>query len=123
VQTSVDNRTRYAKVSGVLKLRCPNCGKAKVFYKTRFPFKAPIMKDACESCGYRFDREPGYYRGAVAVSYALALTEGLVAYFLARNLIYGISVSKLVLIAIAAVILCAMWNYKLARVMWLNLFP
>ena len=123
MQTSLDKRTRYQKVSGVLKLRCPNCGKAKVFYKTKFPFKAPVMKDACEACSFRFDRQPGYYRGAVAFSYGLALAEGLLAFFLTRNLIYGISVSNLVLITIAAVILCAMWNYKLARVMWLNLFP
>ncbi len=123
VQTSLDNRTPYQKAGGILKLKCPNCGKAKVFHKTKFPFNTPLMKDTCEACGYRFDREPGYYKGAVAFSYALALIEGLIAFFLARQLIYGISTSALVFVAIAAVFFCAMWNFKLARVIWLNLFP
>jgi uncharacterized protein (DUF983 family) len=119
----MENRSRYQKAGGILKLQCPNCGKAKVFHKTKFPFSKPLMKDACESCGYRFDKEPGYYRGAVVLSYSLALAEGALAFVLAKQLIFGISLNNLILVALAAVILCAMWNYKLARVIWMNIFP
>lgn len=30
------------------------------------------MNDTCPTCGLRFAREPGYYTGAMYVSYALA---------------------------------------------------
>ena len=113
----------YRKVGGILRLRCPNCGKAKVFHRTRFPFNRPEMKDVCESCGYRFDRGPGFYAGAVWLSYGLAVVEGLLAYFLARQLIYGLTTTNAILVAVAVMLLLAMWNYRMARVIWLNLFP
>lgn len=31
------------------------------------------MRDACPECGWRFEREPGYFVGAMYVSYGLAL--------------------------------------------------
>ena len=31
------------------------------------------MHDRCPSCGLRFNREPGYFLGAMYISYALAL--------------------------------------------------
>lgn len=31
------------------------------------------MHDSCPECGLRFNREPGYFLGAMYVSYALAL--------------------------------------------------
>ncbi len=31
------------------------------------------MHDECPSCGLRFNREPGYFLGAMYVSYGLAL--------------------------------------------------
>jgi uncharacterized protein (DUF983 family) len=104
-------------------MRCPGCGKAKIFHRTKFPFKKPLMKDICESCGYRFDREPGFFSGAVWLSYGLAIVEGVIAFFLARQLIYGLSMTNALLIAIALMLVLAMWNYRMARVMWLNLFP
>jgi uncharacterized protein (DUF983 family) len=111
------------KVAGILRLRCPNCGKAKVFHRTRFPFNRPQMKDVCENCGYRFDREPGFYTGAVWLSYGLAVAEGIIAFFLARQLIYGLSYTNAILITVAVIMLLAMWNYRLSRVIWLNVFP
>jgi hypothetical protein len=81
------------------------------------------MKDECEACGYRFDREPGFFSGAVWLSYGLAVVEGLVAFFLVKYLIFGISLTNLILVTIAVVMLLAMWNYRLARVIWLNVFP
>jgi predicted RNA-binding Zn-ribbon protein involved in translation (DUF1610 family) len=113
----------YKKIHGVLRLKCPNCGKAKVFYRAKFPYTKPAMKDSCEACGYRFDREPGFYRGAMALSLGFALLEGLVAYNLAKVLIFGVSETNAILLACIAVLICAVWNYKLARVVWLNVFP
>jgi uncharacterized protein (DUF983 family) len=119
----MEKTTGYRKVGGILRLRCPNCGKAKVFHQTKYPFNRPQMKDECEACGYRFDREPGFFSGAVWLSYGLAVVEGLVAFFLVKYLIFGISLTNLILVTIAVVMLLAMWNYRLARVIWLNVFP
>jgi uncharacterized protein (DUF983 family) len=112
------------RLGRILRLRCPRCGKSNVFHPTRFPFVSePKMKQECEHCGYKFDREPGYFLGAMYVSYGLAVLEGIIAYFLAKYLIFGLSPLTLALITAAAILFCAMWNYRMARVIWLNVFP
>lgn len=116
--------SKFRKVGEILRLKCPNCGKTNVFYKMKYPLiGTPEMKEVCENCGYRFDREPGYFLGAMYVSYGLAVIEGLIAFLLAKQLIYGLTSINLALVTVAAILLCAMWNYRLARVIWMNIFP
>ncbi len=51
-------------------LRCPNCGKGKLFRR------GFTMYERCPVCGWSFEREEGYWTGAVAVN--LVVTELLV---------------------------------------------
>jgi hypothetical protein len=120
-----DERTpMFHKAGQILRLKCPRCGKANVFYKAKYPFiSRPQMLEVCPNCGYRYDREPGFFSGAVYVSYGLALLEGLITFFLARYLVFGLSITQQILVTLAAVMFLSVWNYRLARVLWLNLFP
>jgi len=54
---------------GLLK-RCPICGTGRLF--TRW-FR---MKERCPGCGYRFEREEGFFLGAYVVN--LAFAQGMV---------------------------------------------
>ncbi len=44
--------------------RCPRCSRGAV---ARLPWHT---RERCEVCGYRFEREPGYFTGAMYLSYA-----------------------------------------------------
>ena len=57
-------------IRGLL-LRCPNCGKGKLFRR------GFTMYEKCPVCGWRYEREEGYWTGAVAVN--LVVTELLIA--------------------------------------------
>ena len=52
-------------------LRCPNCGKGKLYRR------GYTMYERCSVCGWRFEREPGYWTGAIALN--LVVTELLIA--------------------------------------------
>lgn len=52
-------------------LRCPYCGKGKLFRR------GFTMYEKCPVCGWRFERESGYWTGAIAVN--LVVTELLIA--------------------------------------------
>ncbi|TMC97080.1 MAG: DUF983 domain-containing protein [Chloroflexi bacterium] len=52
-------------------LHCPNCGKGKLFRR------GYTMYERCSVCGWRFEREPGYWTGAIALN--LVVTELLIA--------------------------------------------
>jgi hypothetical protein len=112
------------KIGQIVGLKCPNCGKGHVFYKSKIPFFGmPNMKETCDDCHYKFDREPGYFLGAMYVSYGLAVFEGIVAFLLAKFLIFGLTALSLALITAGMILFFAMWNFKLARVIWMNIFP
>ncbi|HEY6406478.1 MAG TPA: DUF983 domain-containing protein [Ktedonobacteraceae bacterium] len=52
-------------------LRCPYCGKGKLFRK------GFTLYEKCPVCDWRFEREPGYWTGAIALN--LVVTELLIA--------------------------------------------
>lgn len=54
-------------IARALRRRCPRCGASKVF---RGWFE---LTDSCSGCGMRFEREQGYWVGAVAFNTALGI--------------------------------------------------
>src|SRR5579859_5964363 len=55
------------RLKAVLLQRCPKCLKGK-------PFTALMtMRQRCPLCGHQFEREPGYFVGAMYASYFLAI--------------------------------------------------
>src|SRR5690242_10256536 len=66
-------RTVMALLTRALLLRCPRCGHGKLF---RGVF---AMNERCSYCGWVFEREEGYWTGAMAVN--LTFSELLVAAF------------------------------------------
>lgn len=107
----------------ILQEKCPHCGKGHVFEKNTKWFRLPEMKEECEACHYRYDREPGYFIGAMYLSYGLAVLEGLITFLICH---FGFpnmdTIWKPVLIT-AVILLCSMKNFKLSRVMYIHIFP
>ncbi len=54
-------------LAGMLRQRCPRCREGRMFRTT---FR---MNDPCPVCGLVFEREPGYFFGAMYFSYAIAV--------------------------------------------------
>ncbi|MEZ0483065.1 DUF983 domain-containing protein [Fibrella aquatica] len=78
------------------------------------------MNEYCPHCGMRFEVEPGYFIGAMYVSYAfsggMALVLGFALFYLGNNppgWVYSLVIS-------IAVILIASINFRLSRVIWLH---
>lgn len=111
-------------VAGIAAQKCPCCGKGDVFEKTKqFSLGIPKMYDKCKECGYYFEREPGYFLGAMYVSYGLAVFQGIIAFLIVNFLLPGVNTMGMVGIVMSVIILFAYWNYKLARVIWMYIFP
>jgi hypothetical protein len=55
------------RLAAVVGLRCPRCLEGRVW--RRFL----SMNEKCPKCGLVFEREPGYFTGAMVVSYVLAV--------------------------------------------------
>ena len=57
----------WATLRAILRLRCPRCHSGKMF-RGRF-----AMNDPCPQCGLIFQREEGYFLGAMYAGYFLSI--------------------------------------------------
>lgn len=109
-------------LSRVLTGKCPHCNKTKVFATNGNPFffKMPKMHPRCSNCGYSFHRETGFYFGAMYMSYALSVAE-MVAVFVIGYL-FNLGFMAVFSGIVIAILLLSTFNYKMSRLMWLNVF-
>jgi len=56
---------------GILRALCPRCRAGRIFRKSVWLF--PGMHERCAACGLKFEREDGYFLGAMYIGYALGV--------------------------------------------------
>lgn len=96
--------------------RCPLCGSGGLFTSW---FR---MRERCPGCGYRFEREEGFFLGAYVVN--LGITEGLLLVlgivpciaFLAAN--PDASVLPFLASGLAAAVVAPLAFYPFSRTLW-----
>jgi uncharacterized protein (DUF983 family) len=59
-------------LNDILHHRCPRCRVGKIFQRSIF-FGFPKMFERCPVCDLLYAREPGYFLGAMYISYGLGL--------------------------------------------------
>lgn len=97
----------------ILRLRCPRCLEGKVW--RRFL----SMNAACPVCGLVFEREPGYFTGAMVVSYAIAVP-ALGAIVIGLMTIGGLDAVPALVIGDIAYLALVPFIFRYSRVVWLH---
>ena len=75
------------------------------------------MNDTCGNCGHKYEIEPGFFFGAMFVSYALIVAELGVAYVLIQSFVSNTEV--LIAIMFGVIVLTSFTNYKYSRLIWM----
>ncbi len=68
-------RRPVSAIQGIFYQLCPRCREGKIFRRSVWLF--PPMHERCPACGLKFEREAGYFLGAMYISYGLGL--GIIA--------------------------------------------
>lgn len=110
-------------IRSVLGEKCPNCGKGHVFEPSKEIFAMPVMKDKCETCNYTFDREPGYFIGALYISYGLAVAQAIATFLLCYFLFPAMETFWIPIVILGVLVLLAKKNFRLARIIYIHIFP
>lgn len=98
----------------ILGLRCPRCRQGLLFRGLI------TMEDACGVCGLVYEREHGYFVGAMAISYALAIIVlGVLFVAFAVALRWPLELSLLA--SGAAFLLVVPFVFRYARSLWIHL--
>ena len=95
-----------------LRLRCPRCGGTGLYAGW---FR---MHERCAACGMRYEREQGYFVGAIYVNYALTAAFGLGGVLLLDAWV-GLSLAQQLCLAIPTMLLAPILFFRHARSIWL----
>lgn len=112
-----------SKLYSIATNTCPKCNEGR-FFKSNNPYDLKNFDKInanCPYCGESFQREPGFYIGAMYISYALSVALTVCAFvifvlYLALD-IYWVLGGLIPLILILFPIL-----FRKARIIWLNIF-
>jgi uncharacterized protein (DUF983 family) len=94
--------------------RCPHCCKGKIYAG------GMQMNPRCPVCNLLFEREPGYFMGALYVSYALAIGFLLIAMAIVSSLLPTVDLGWIVLICAGLFIPFVPMVTRYARVIWIH---
>jgi len=111
------------KFNAMLHEKCPQCQTGKMFkYKPFDILKFTEMNNDCPVCSLHFEIEPGFFWGAMYVSYAL--TTGMMLFL--ATLVYfifsGPEFWVYITIIATSIVLSSPFVYRYSRVLMLYLF-
>ncbi len=114
---------KQTKLYSVFNNKCPKCHEGN-FFETNNPYnlkKFDKMHHNCPICNESFERETGFYYGAMYVSYGLTVAFGVAMFLLICGILNYSAITFLTVFAILQVALMPIF-YRLARLIWINLF-
>lgn len=111
-------------LTSVITCKCPKCRKGNMFPKGNLlhPLRFHKMNESCGVCGQSFDPEPGFYFGAMFVSYGLNTMLFMAVWVLLTLLVEDYSLSTLLILLGLTVIVFLPITYRLSRSIWIALF-
>ena len=81
-----------------------------------------VMYGHCPKCGLNFLPEPGYYYGAMYVSYAFTIAIGAAVFILDYTLRGEINALWFIIELTIALAVFAPYTFRTSRAIWLNFF-
>jgi uncharacterized protein (DUF983 family) len=101
--------------------KCPRCHVGNMFENAVYSTQFMRMYNTCSHCGLDFIQEPSFYFGAMYFSYAIQVAIFVMVYIILR-FTFNPHTWTYVVWMITASFLILPLNYRVARVMWINLF-
>jgi hypothetical protein len=111
------------KLYSIVANKCPRCHEGDFFiYKNPYNLKKfDKMNDSCLVCNESFEKEPGFYQGAMYVNYALSIAAG-VAWFILVYIFYGFDPAIFVISFTIVLVLLLPLMFRIGRLLWINFF-
>jgi uncharacterized protein (DUF983 family) len=106
------SRSFWKALNAALKLNCPRCGQHTLF---RGFFAMHLQ---CAACGLVFEREPGYFVGAIYINYAVTAVV-TIAGFLLLDQLTGVSILTQIVLWSAFGVAFPLFFFRYSRSLWL----
>ncbi|HXN70996.1 MAG TPA: DUF983 domain-containing protein [Candidatus Acidoferrales bacterium] len=111
-------KPRVSALRAVLQTSCPRCRLGKIYPSSIFR-GFPKMNDRCAVCHLGFEREEGYFLGAMIVDYSLAMVMTTIIAIILWSFTRW-SFEKLCVVAILIFLPAVPTVTRLGRVLWIS---
>lgn len=108
-------------VASVLDMKCPRCREGNLFKTSTLAFQKPFeMPDHCPVCQQKYMPEPGFYYGAMYISYVLwAFISLALCLTLVFAFDWSVNSAFLLLLFISAIFF--VWLFRISRSIWIHI--
>lgn len=118
------NNLKGSKTYSILKHKCPVCHEGDV-YKTTNPYdlkKFDKMYDRCSYCHHKYEIEPGFFFGAMYVSYGITVAIAVSVFVGTYVLFPQAEYYHYIINIILGMVLLMPITFRFSRIIWMNLF-
>lgn len=110
------------KIGSAIKMKCPRCGEGELYDRTNlFSLKGIFsMHKNCSNCGLKYEKEVGFFYGAMYISYMLNIAlfvTATVGYYMFFEEKYDWRFYIMVYLLITFTLV--RWIYRMSRSLWL----
>lgn len=115
---------KASKLYSIFYMKCPRCHEGDMFpsHSLYKPTKFDKMNASCSHCKQSFEPEPGFYFGAMFVSYAintfLFIASWIILYFLVEEVTLWMMIAVLLVVVVGFLPVI----FRLSRAIWINIF-
>ncbi|MHA6249389.1 DUF983 domain-containing protein [Pontibacter sp. CAU 1760] len=112
-----------ALLYSILAIKCPRCREGNMFPKgTLYSTKFADMHPTCPCCGQTFEPEPGYYYGAMYVSFAINVAIFLTTLVVLYQFVAEVTMPMLISVIVLVVVGFLPVIFRLSRSLWIHMF-
>jgi uncharacterized protein (DUF983 family) len=112
-----------SKLYSIATMTCPQCQESQMMVANPYRFSTMgEVKDKCEVCGLDLKPEPGFYYGAMYVSYALGVAVFVTIWASCNWFFDNVGVWTQISLVLIALIGLGPYLYALSKVIWANFF-
>ncbi len=107
-------QVKISRLQAIWRLRCPRCLSGEVFESL---WK---MRRTCPSCQLEYEREQGYFLGAMYISYGMGLALG-VPMLLWMRVFWNFSRTEFLLALVLTLALLSPLMFRYSRIFWIHI--
>lgn len=105
----------------ILAGKCPQCREGDLFPEP--VYRSPLRMDAqCPRCGLQFEREPGFFYGAMYVSYALSVAIFMITVFVLYFLAGDPGLQTYIITITSVALILYPFTYRYSRILFIYIF-
>ena len=113
---------KETKLYSIFNNKCPKCHQGD-FFVTKSPYSTDFIKmhDKCSHCGEIFNKEVGFFYGAMYVSYGVNIALGI-GLFILMVLLFKTGLFTYLFSFLGLVVVLFPWVMRISRLIYINLF-